>query len=512
MTIHKKLGKAYEVILLGGILLIMGLILYTNLFHYCYRMNADVASEAVLARYLWESGEWLPESWFPSTEYRILSSANLAALFYGIFQDMALAMGSACVVLTFGVLGSFYFFISQFPFQREEKLLFILLCLVLPNHFMMLELFYLFGAYYAIHIILLFLSLGIYVRLLGGACVSLVWPAVLSFFSFVVGMQGLRGILVLNIPMLVTETIRQASLLYERNWKKRDAGVAVWCVLMLFAGCVGTFMPYSVGQETSRNIRKGFAKLWKTVLPEVFDALGFGGVEGVGRVIPVSLLLIAIGVLAGCVIRILKKRGAEPLIWAYILMWMSLGVMMAAVAFTTTKSSRRYYFMILPVMAFGFICLWHYAGGKRQIFRIFGYAGIMFLFVLQMRTIYMPIIWSEEPAYSAEREVCRYLQEHHYETAYASFDKGNVLTVLSGGAVRGAAVASFERMDMCRWLSSMDWYAPNMPYQSRTAYVVSESDKETFEKFCSLHSESVWLETEIDGIYIYGSEYNLSSL
>lgn len=515
MSVQKKIEKVYEVFLFGAVLLVTGLIVYTNLFHYCYRMNADIASEEVLAQLIWEGGEAIPKSWIPSTEYRILSSANLGALFYGIFHNIEFAMGCASSILTFGILGSLYFFVSQFSFRREEKLLFLLLCLILPNHFMMLELFYLFCSYYAVHIILLFLTLGVYVRLLGNARVHGVWQVLLILFSFTIGMQGLRGILVLNAPMFATEIVRQIVLWYKKEWKKRDGYIAGWCTLLLLAGYAGTFAPFSVGQEISRNIRKGFPKLWEKVMPHVFEAMGFMGVEGVGRVVPVCFLLVAIGVLIGCMIQLLKKNqecGQKPLIWAYILLWISLGATMAAVAFTTMESSKRYYFLIFPIMAFGFICFMHWVHGKASYLRVVGCALVLYLLIFQIREIYLPVMESKEPAKSAEYEVCKYLQENHYEIAYTSFDKGNVITVLSQGAVRGAAVGSMESMDMCKWLSSTDWYVPNMPYHSRTAYVVPEEDLEAFERFCASHAENIWFETKIEYLYIYGSDYNLSCL
>lgn len=154
MDIKEKISKICSFFLTAAIILITGLIVYTNLFHYCYKMNADIASEAVLASYIWESGEWLPKSWYPSTELRFFQTPNLASLLYGIKHNMNLAMGIACSIMTLGILMSAYFFICQCSFQREEKLIFVLLCLIIPNNFVILELFYLFGAYYAIHVII----------------------------------------------------------------------------------------------------------------------------------------------------------------------------------------------------------------------------------------------------------------------------------------------------------------------------------------------------------------------
>lgn len=309
MAVQKKMERIYQLFLLGAIMLMTGLIIYTNLFHYCYKMNADIAAEAVLARHTWESGEWIPKSWCHGTEVRIFFPANLAALFYGIWNDMSFAMGSACSVMTLCILGSLYFFISQFSFQQEEKLLFLLLCLLLPNHFIMLELFYLFASYYAAHITLLFLAMGVYVRRLNGIRIHVVWLVVLYLISFGIGMQGVRGILVINAPMMVTEMFRQLYLLYEKKWEKRDASIAGWCFGMLLAGWLGTLTPYSIGQPISRNIRKGFAKLWETVLPEFFEAMGWSDIDGSGKAVFLFLLLIAIGVLGGCMFRLLKIGG-----------------------------------------------------------------------------------------------------------------------------------------------------------------------------------------------------------
>lgn len=119
---------------------------------------------------------------------------------------------------------------------------------------------------------------------------------------------------------------------------------------------------------------------------------------------------------------------------------------------------------------------------------------------------------SEEPNDSEEYAVCKYLIENEYEIAYADFERANTMTVLSGGEIRVAAVASLGKMDVCKWLSSTEWYVPNVPYQSRTAYIVTEAQRETFDKFYNLHQEEIRLEAQIGKFYIYGSEYNYSVL
>lgn len=93
------------------------------------------------------------------------------------------------------------------------------------------------------------------------------------------GIQGLRGILILGAPMLVTEMLRQSYLVYRRSWQKENLFTVGWCILNLFAGCAGTLLPVSIGQETSRNVRKGFSRLLQTVFPDVVTCLGLTDVK-----------------------------------------------------------------------------------------------------------------------------------------------------------------------------------------------------------------------------------------
>lgn len=208
-----------------------------------------------------------------------------------------------------------------------------------------------------------------------------------------------------------------------------------------------------------------------------------------------------------------KKQYYEPaVVWTYFLMWISGFISMLAVAFTSTDSSLRYYFMLFFAMAFGFTSFMKYAKEKSLILRSIGYGIVLFLFIYQIDTIYVPIIRSDEPPDSDEYAVCRYLEENDYEIAYADFERANTMTVLSGGSVRVVSVASLEKMDVCKWLSSTDWYVPNVPYKSRTAYIVTEAGREDFERFYNLHHDDIWFEIRCGNLYVYGSDYNFSCL
>lgn len=491
----------------------VGFIIYTNLFR--YSMNADIASEAVLAQLIWNSGEWIPKSWYPSTELRIWTTPNLAALFYGITSDMSMAMGGACIMMTLGILASAYFFISQFSFNRTQKLFFLLLCLIFPNNFHILELLYVFASYYAIHIILLFFTLGIYARLINGKDISCRWLVIAVIFSFMMGMQGVRGILILSGPLLVTEVLRESYLIYSRQqWKnKKTLIIGGWCFSLLLAGYAGTLLPFSIGNSsTSRNIRKSFVKLINTIIPDIKRCLGWGGLSLTGRFLYTGLLLITLAVLVLFIVKLVKKQYIDAVMWIYLVLWISVAATIFIIMFTTIDSSHRYYFIIYFAMAFGLTYLIKNICEKTAILRAIGYTIPLILFLYQTNTVYISHIRSEQSTMPELSAVCRYLEDNGYYTAYASFERANIITVLSNGSVKCAAVASVERMDINKWLSSTDWYVPNVPYETKTAYIITESEKEAFSVFYEQHREELQFMTQIDKYLIYVSNYNYSYL
>lgn len=219
--------QIWDYMLFVGIAAAVLAIVYTNLFHYQYKMNADIASEAVLTKLISESGEWIPRSWYASTELRIFGTPNLASLFYELTENMSISMGLACILMTLGVGISGYFFSAQCEFNRTQKLAFVLLCFLIPNHFVTLELFYLWAGYYSIHVIILFFSLGVYARILkrqNWIKIDYFLMLLAIVFSFAMGMQGTRNILILSGPLFVVQAVRILCHIFrkDRDQKERN--------------------------------------------------------------------------------------------------------------------------------------------------------------------------------------------------------------------------------------------------------------------------------------------------
>ena len=158
--------------------------------------------------------------------------------------------------MTCAIMGSGLYLMKSLKMSRVQTLIFLLLCIVIPNNFTILEVFYLFAAYYSPHIVVLFITLGIYVRALDKG-LSLKEAGVAIILEFMLGMQGVRGILVIAGPVFAVEVVRYIYKLYKKEERnKNDYYMLGWSFLLIVAGFVGGMFPFSRGQSMSRNIRK----------------------------------------------------------------------------------------------------------------------------------------------------------------------------------------------------------------------------------------------------------------
>lgn len=507
------IGKITEKKLKSGLLIgitgILLLIFLTNLFHYNYHMNADIASETILGEVIWKSRQLIPDTWYPSTEVRIISVPNMAALFFGMTEDMVLSAGMACCMMTVLILLSILCFSKLAGMKKMSGLLMAFLCLAIPSGFIMLELLYLFAGYYAIHVVVCFFTLGIYAlfikkrkiayKLSGGGILS----------AFLLGLQGVRGILVIYGPLLGVEIIRNIYFIYQK--KKRsvsDFCISLWTLSLFAVSYLGTLFPFSVGQEISRNMRKGVSKLFTAVIPDMARAIGFESANLLGKIC-LGILLLSTVYMLGHILHLMWKREMESRHWAWLVMCASPLLTALIVAFTTVDSTERYYFMLLFLLPFSAAMVWEKGGSVVKY--MVGVTAILFA-VSNIAQMYLPVFQSEEPPLTEEYEVTAFLEEKGLSTAYATFENANTMTVLANGSVRVYPVASMEKMDICKWLASTDWYCPNVPFKQKTAYIVTDAEKDSFAAF--LEDKDVILDEagRIGRYTIYVSDYNYSNM
>lgn len=518
MITTKKREEILTILLSAGALGFLVLIYVTNIFHFNYMINADIASDAVLGKLIWDSKEIVPGTWYIAAETRIICMANVAALFYGLTHDLTLSAGLACCTMTLLILWSVLSFGKALHFQRNEKLLFGFLCLMLPADFAVLELTYLFASYYAVHVVILFFTFSVYLaKNEEGGAINWKKMAVGLLLSLILGMQGARGILMIYGPLFGMAVIWNLYDIYcGKKLKKPDIIISLWTLALLIVSFLGMLSPLSTGQELSRNIRNGFHKLWADVIPDMFRAMGFGSSQSVwSRIGATVMTLIIVWLLFDILYRMCRKKKIETAEQGFLILCSSPVVTAFMVAFTTVEGTERYYFLFSFVMAYGAVLFFRKIKASTALRQGLRLCLVLVLAVLatdRFSNIYLPVIKEEEPPRGEAYEVVCFLEENGFQTAYSTFENANTMTVLSNGKTRVASVASVEKMDICRWMSSTDWYVPNVPYEERTAYVIPESEMGAFDAFLAVHGEDMRFETQIGGFFIYSSDYNFSCL
>lgn len=496
--------------LVAGSVFFLLLIFLTNLFHFNYCINADIASDVILGELIWNRREIIPDTWYVANELRIICTPDVAALFYGLTGNMVLASGLACCVMTILILAAVLYFSKVSGMKKIDSLLMCFLCLVIPSGFIMLELFYLFAGYYAIHVVVFFVTLAMYITFLerrSMAC-KLWWVGVL--LAFLLGLQGVRGILVIYGPLFGIELIRNIYVIYQKRKRSSvDLYLSLWVLSLLIVSYLGTLFPFSVGQGFSRNIRKGIQKLFMVVVPDMGRAIGFKSAALPGKICLGILLLLTLYVLMQVLRLMWKREEIEPIYWGWMVVCASPVVSALMVAFTTVESTERYYFILLLLLPFSAVLVWRKSSNVVKC--TIGALAIL-LALSNLVSVYLPVLKSNEPPLTEEYQVTEFLEEKGLLTAYATFENANTMTVLSNGSVRVYPVATVEKMDICKWMASTDWYCPNVPFEQKTAYIITDAEKDNFYTFLNGKDGLVNEVGKIGKYTIYVSDYNYSNL
>lgn len=272
--------------------------------------------------------------------------------------------------------------------------------------------------------------------------------------------------------------------------KQQEKISFLWVSGLLVLSFLGTKMPFSSGQEISRNIRNGFAKLIQVVLPDTWKAVGFSEGDTVRNICLGLLVLNVVIWVIVLLIHMLKWQELSSLEWCFLVTAASPVVTALIVAFTTVESSERYYFMWIFSMAFAailsFECLRKGMTAGISAWKVLTVitlttAGIVI--GINIHTVYQPILNAEEPTASDALEVVNYLEENGYEMAYSTFENANKMTALSNGKVNVYAINSFETMDICKWLTNVDGYPEDgIADQDGVVYIVPEVCEEEITK------------------------------
>ena len=167
------------------------------------RLDADMASEQLLANLLAQEGGVMSTNWYYSTELRVLNTQLVMAPLFRLFTSWHTVRVVGSVVLILLYLAAWFWF------GRSAKLKYSGLLgaglLVLPYGALYRQ-YVLEGLYYIPHIAISFVVLGCAVRILRGGW-RLAPAAGMVLFSFAAALGGPRQLFILNIPLTVAAAL-----------------------------------------------------------------------------------------------------------------------------------------------------------------------------------------------------------------------------------------------------------------------------------------------------------------
>ena len=204
------------------LLLFIGSIFWIN-FHSHLWYGTDMYTYAYEGYLMHQAKSCFPEGWLFGNQYHIISSPNLSALIYGLFDNCVLSMAVTSSISTVLLLLSFLWCFK--PFLSRKGLVVGMLCIgggiifgtSASSYISGLQVLYTMTSYYSSYLFGLLISLGCWLRIKEG--VKLSWPVVLFAIALNValGMQSLRQILIFNIPLLLIEGFFFISVFFLRK-------------------------------------------------------------------------------------------------------------------------------------------------------------------------------------------------------------------------------------------------------------------------------------------------------
>ena len=205
-------------------------------FHAAHWSQMDCYTYVLEGKLMHDARSFFPPYWYFGNQYHIVSSPNLAAVFYGITHNSmtAMALASSAAILVIALLFVWCFNSFTTRQARMAGLLCILGGVIFGTDAAMyvsgLQVLYTMSSFYACYLAGILLTLGIWLRLQARQPVHIGLIILSLLLNFALGMQSLREMLILAIPLVLSEFV------YSLHMQKRHVGASfsVPCLLFVF--------------------------------------------------------------------------------------------------------------------------------------------------------------------------------------------------------------------------------------------------------------------------------------
>ena len=442
------------------LLVINFVLMYTT--HSTLLLNADDASELVLAQLLNEEGGILSTNWFYSTEIRVFNSQLFLKIGLALTQDWRLARCIGALLMSLFLPAGYIYLVRPL---KPARIAYVGALILLMPFSLEYGTFALFNSFYASFVILVLFSVGAFLNFamttgprrwwhLGFGCVV----------SLIACLPGIRLILSCYGPMLLV------GIFYVWNaWRKDEKRLLTPWHKTVLVGTGALFVAAAVGYLINAGI---LTKVYHvttydgTTLYEfspntlIFNILSFFytfGFSGKVHALGVYGMAAAAGIVASCIIlwclatygkRISTLPQGQQFLWHFFICTWVLNV----VAQTLLKTDIQCPRYLMPSLIFALPLVFCMPASWGTKTRTIPLALVAVLLVATSTLRYylpsalgMTLPKSSEilefrlnvvnPSTSDLEEVTAYLEDHGVTEGYATFWHANILTELSNGDI-----------------------------------------------------------------------------
>lgn len=475
--------------------------------------STDMYTDMVYAEEVWAHKSIFPDGWIFGNQLYAVATPVLAAVFYGITGDSAIAMALAATVMGVLVILTFAWMIKAIFPGVQAGLLGGAIFAALPLSFggavhevAGWQLFFTMCSFYACYAIAAFLAFGCYIRSGKKTPKQLLVPLILAgILAFGTGIQSLRQTLIMTCPLVAVEGL----CLLRRLWKKEApfTNATFVCLTLTLCNLAGVVFAAVANVPQVEIFGKPeflpWAEAVKNVQGSAANALSLFGLQD-------KRLAVLTAVAGGFAVLILAeklwKRENRAGALCLLLLGVSLAGLLAVDIFTTMSVRNIYYFLLYPLAALMAAAVFSLGGRSAKAAVA---AVLIFLFAHGVQEK-LPGALEQARQPQSYEETVAILEEKGITTLFSGWNRGEGIAIYSKGSVKAAFWDSYKTPFVAvKYLCDPDYFAVD---PENCAYVfLSYAEADIAVSKAAEQGVELTLLAHIaeEGVYVYTAAVNL---
>ena len=460
---------------LSGLILVCAVCLAISVGTYAvygqHNLDSDISSEFVLAQLLNDEGRmFLTDSWFHSTELRVVSPVPVYQLALHFFSDWHMARTVSIAVLLVGVMLSMIYMLRGIGAPLRSAMLCAAVVILPITEYNSFTLVY--GGFYTVCVMLTFVEIGLVARLGKSKGIrSLLQMLLLAALSMYGGLNGVRMMMICNVPLLLACLI--TFFLDARaceNTKKVLSETSFRLLLAAFVSMAAAYAGYRINTDVFARIydfqvydetviRPMAANMFTDQIMALMRFFGYrnkamllsmeGVVSAFAVVLPVASLAAIIVLLS------MKLEARERMMAVFMLTALLLGLLINMLTQDNAYLPYLVSYYMPAAILFVYALFWVFDRFECRLtwLRTLPMLVLVGMFLMN-NAVYRDQEFLTHKTEMEEIADCL-LDEAAYE-GYATFWNANVLTEITSGELEAFSVVNWDEGEINEWLQRKD--------------------------------------------------------